>query len=782
VSPPHVPFASGLLNQPAADVASLVWGAPIAHRGGAPNSGANVWVTVAAPLLSPCRELNAFRVSWWHRVRGYRALLEGAEGFSDLDHRGSHARFVEGALDAKVASVCYTRETLTAQLPVAAIRSEFLDALQRGPVVLLFPTGSGKSTEVPGPHETAPRQSRASPRAGAAGCTRARGGAGWRERHVVCGGIHQLGILVVDAAALRHGQRVWFGALGRVMREPKVVRKFERLRRGVWTDVDVGREQFARTIDEVVHEAPLRCRAKVELFGARGLLQNAHHPALGIDNRVVGRYALQTADEGNRRGAAPKQVGDDAQNDQINDLGAGLRAESLAPSCARRARPSRSAATSRRMASENSSWDTRGVRMVARMARRPELRNWSSLGRVSLVALLTLACSDKEAATNTDGTDAGNPSPSETDDGETNSNSTDEDGSDPENTEPGKPTDSGSGTDVSDESETGNSGTDDSNTDNSSTDPDGPGTSDGSDDSGSDDSDSDDSGSDEGDTSDASDGNDDGGTSDDGTDGSADDPGTVDDGGDTGNGGPDGSGSTGPGRNLPTQPGPESASGVEVTENAIEVDSKDQLRWFFVVENNSDVPACGGEGPARLYGANNELLAEGSEDTFYPESGIPAFFVATYGTLFRDPGAGLRNCVPPGGHGIGVGDFLTPSGKLTDEQRDELLSQGTRIEFDLGLVTDGSDLEPADDLFEIGDQELTDTPEGKVASATMTGNSAVIGLQFYVALFDGDTPIDFVNKAGGEIMAGGTKEIVMPAGSPDATRFELFVSGSEPRQ
>lgn len=38
---------------------------------------------------------------------------------------------------------------MTPPLPVTAIRSEFLDALDRGPVVLSSPTGSGKSTEVP---------------------------------------------------------------------------------------------------------------------------------------------------------------------------------------------------------------------------------------------------------------------------------------------------------------------------------------------------------------------------------------------------------------------------------------------------------------------------------------------------------------------------------------------------------------------------------------------------------------------------------------------------------
>jgi hypothetical protein len=241
----------------------------------------------------------------------------------------------------------------------------------------------------------------------------------------------------------------------------------------------------------------------------------------------------------------------------------------------------------------------------------------------------------------------------------------------------------------------------------------------------------------------------------------------------------DGDGGGG-GRNLLAEPGEESAPGVAVTDNAFEIDTEGQLRWFFVVENGSELPACGGLGPARLYDENGVLLAGGSNDTYYLDENLPAFFVGTYGALFRDPALGLRNCIPAGGRGIGVGDFVTQSG-ITVEARDQLLSKGARIEFDLDLTTDGMDFEPADDLFELSAQKLTDTPEGKVASATMTGHATVIGLQFYAALFDGDTPVDLVSMGGGQIEDGATKAIEMPPGNSKATRFELYIDGNVPR-
>jgi hypothetical protein len=71
---------------------------------------------------------------------------------------------------------------------------------------------------------------------------------------------------------------------------------------------------------------------------------------------------------------------------------------------------------------------------------------------------------------------------------------------------------------------------------------------------------------------------------------------------------------------------------------------------------------------------------------------------------------------------------------------------------------------------------------GKVAKATLTGHATVISLQFYAALFDGDTPVDLVNIAGGQIAEGEIKAIEMPPGNPKATRFELYVDGNVPRR
>jgi hypothetical protein len=235
-----------------------------------------------------------------------------------------------------------------------------------------------------------------------------------------------------------------------------------------------------------------------------------------------------------------------------------------------------------------------------------------------------------------------------------------------------------------------------------------------------------------------------------------------------------------PGRNLLAEPAAESEPGLEVTINALEVDTEGRLRWFFVIENHRDLPACNGLGPARLYAANDELLALGTDNQFYGDDEHPGFFVGTWGTFYRRPNYGLFNCIAPGGHGIGVGDFAEQDGSEV-ELFDDFLARAVRVEFDLDAYPPGETFSLADDLVAFSNQTLTDTPEGKVAKATITGHAQVIGLVFHAALFAGETPVDLVTMVGGQIAEGESKDFEMPPGNPKATRFEMYLEGNLPQ-
>lgn len=241
---------------------------------------------------------------------------------------------------------------------------------------------------------------------------------------------------------------------------------------------------------------------------------------------------------------------------------------------------------------------------------------------------------------------------------------------------------------------------------------------------------------------------------------------------------------------LEIDPYPGTSPTVEVRDSTLMVGTSPTslplLLWLFTMDNTGEYPACDINLEAWLFDEQGEILAGGPHaDETAPAAERPYFYATVKATPYYAPGrAILLSCIAPGEHGLGVGAVTAGPGQPVELAPDEVarvIDQTARIEFRGGGGRPMGTEEPATDLLGLEELVLSDTPEGKVVSGSVTAGTDVSYWQVQAGLFDrGGQIVDYVTSFDsgiGDLPKGESVEFELPPGSATAIRFEAYIEG-----